>query len=66
MRELPGEIFVDICAVNGEWYGLDEDEKTDAVSDYLADEYEYCIDGYNWEVVGIKIRIYNIIWDTTD
>ena len=64
---LPTELTVDGYDINGDWEELDEDEKLDAISDYLSDEYEYCHDGFEYEEdENHNVQISNIKWDTTE
>lgn len=63
---LPTELTVDGYDISGDWEELDEDEKLDAISDYLSDEYEYCHDGFEYkEDDCCNVHISNIKWDTT-
>lgn len=43
----------------------DTDYVEEVIDDYLGDEYGYCVEGYQWEVDGDKIKITNIEWDLT-
>ena len=64
---LPTELTVDGYDISGDWEELDEDEKLDAISDYLSNEYEYCHDGFEYEEdENCNVQISNIKWDTTD
>jgi hypothetical protein len=64
---LPAELFVDRNDIDEDWEELDEDEKLDAISDYLSDEYEFCHDGFDYEESDdSNIHISNIKWDTTE
>ena len=64
---LPTELTIYGYDISGDWEELDEDEKLDAVSDYLSDEYEFCHDGFECDNVNEStIHITNIKWDTTE
>lgn len=65
--ELPTELLVDCYDIDAEWYDLEEQEKSEAISDYLSDEYEYCHKGFEFEEVkDDNIHITDIKWDTTE
>ena len=54
------EMKIDSCLA-------DEIEDTDyveeCINDYLSDEYGWCVNTYEYEIVGNKIKITNIDWD---
>ena len=56
------EMDIDSCLA-------DEIEDTDyveeVINDYLSDEYGWCVNSYNWEIVKDKIKITDIDWDLT-
>ena len=65
--DLPNEFMVDCYTVDYDWEELDDDEKSDAISDYLTDEYEYCHNGFRFEQTDIRtIHVYDIQWDTEE
>ena len=43
----------------------DTDYVEEEINDYLSDEYGWCVNSYNWEVDGDKIKITDIDWDLT-
>ena len=64
---LPTELSVDCYDIDDDWDELNEYEKSDAISDYLSDEYEYCHKGFEFEETeGGDVNINNIKWDTTE
>ena len=65
--DLPNELFVGCYNIDDDWDELDEDDKSDLISDYLSDEYEYCHKGFSFEETeNGDVHIYNIDWDTTE
>ena len=65
--ELPTSVLVNCYDIDADWYDLDEDEKGEAIGDYLSNEYEYCHDGFEFEEVeNDDVHITDIKWDTTD
>ena len=65
--ELPTSLLVDCYDIDDDWDEFDEDEKGDAVSDYLSNEYEYCHDGFDYEELeNGDVHITDIKWDTTE
>lgn len=65
--DLPNELFVGCYNIDDDWDELDEDEKSDFISGYLTDEYEYCHRGFSFEETeNGDVHIYNIDWDTTE
>lgn len=65
--DLPKEITVTLDDLSLE-YIHDEEEVTDAISDYLSDTYGFCHSSFEWEHGDDvdTINIYNIDWDTSD
>lgn len=64
--ELPTTLTVDVSMfVDGD-IDLESTYLDDAISDWLSDEYGFCHFGFDYEVEGDKIRVYNIAWDTSD
>ena len=48
-----------------------EEELDEMISEYLSDEYGYCHNGFNYEIINehdeeFEIRIFNIKWDATE
>ena len=65
--DLPEELIVGCYNIDDNWDELDEGEKSDMITDYLSDEYEYCHRGFNFEEnESGDVHIYNIEWDTTN
>ena len=65
--DLPNEFMVDPYNIDSDWDDLEEQEKEEAISDYLSDEYEYCHNGFRYEEAENGcILIYDIQWDTED
>lgn len=61
---LPTELTVDGYDISRYWEELEKDEKLDAISDYLSEEYEYCHDGFEYEEDDdFNVHISNIKWD---
>ena len=65
--DLPTELIVDCYEIDDDWDEFDEDEKGDAVSEYLSNEYEYCHDGFDYkELENGNVYIVDIRWDTEE
>ena len=65
--DLPNEFMVDPYNIDSDWDDLEEQEKEEAISDYLSDEYEYCHNGFRFEEAeNGNIHIYDIKWDTEE
>lgn len=67
---LPKEIEVIIRKEELESDDIAE-ELEEMISEYLSDEYGYCHNGFNYEIINehdeeFEIRIFNIKWDTTE
>ena len=43
-----------------------DDDFDEYISDYLSDEYGFCVNSFNYEFDMRKIYISNINWDTED
>lgn len=70
---LPEELFIDSCDICKYWEELDDEEKSDMISDYLTEGYEYCHDGFVYEEGKFfndnqyfDVYVSNIKWDTTE
>ncbi len=65
--DLPSEFVVGCYNVDDNWDELDDDEKSDAISDYLSDEYGYCHEGFEFEETDNgDIHVYDIQWNTEE
>lgn len=60
---LPIEVFVNPYDIDSEWDEMDNDEKEEAMSEYLSDTYGFCHYGFSYEDDGEQIHITNIEWD---
>ena len=65
MIKLPKNVEIDINALDFSWCENDED-KDYVVSEYLAEEYGFCVWSFNWEVVDNIVIVSDITWDTED
>ena len=63
MKNLPNELYVKPTDIDEEWDEMDDDEREEAMSDYLSDTYGFCHYGFNYEDDGEQIHITNIEWD---
>lgn len=63
--ELPTTLTVDVSMFVEDDTDLEEVFLSDAISDWLSDEYGFCHFGFDYEIEGDKIRVYNIAWDTS-
>lgn len=66
---LPKEVIIDAHTMDD--LGIDSqetdgDEISEILSDYLSDEYGFCHYGFNFDVEGDHINVYDIKWDTTE
>lgn len=64
--DLPSELTLsiyDFDYVDGE---TNIDELNDSIGDYLSDEYGYCHNGFQFDVEGDKIYVYDIDWDLSE
>lgn len=57
---IDGELLVDDIDDIGEAY-LDE-----VISDWLSDNYGFVHFGFDYDVVGTDVHVFNILWDTSD
>lgn len=57
---IDGELLVDDVDDIGEAY-LDE-----VISDWLSDEYGFIHLGFDYDIVGTDVHVFNILWDTSD
>jgi hypothetical protein len=65
--DLPNEFMVFGFTIADDFYDLDEDGQSEAISNYLSDEYEYCHNGFRFEETkNFLIHIYDIQWDTEE
>ena len=64
--ELPTEIIVLTSRIDNEWDGMDDDERAEAISDYLSDSCGFCHYGFDYEESNGRIYIKNIEWDTEE
>ena len=64
--ELPTQVMEYVTNISEDWYDLDEEERDNAINDYLSNEFEYCTNGFDYEVVGFRVYIKNIKWDKED
>ena len=60
---LPTELYVNPTDIYDDWYEMDEDERGEAVSDYLSCAYEFCHYGFEYEETDGQIHITHIEWD---
>ena len=65
-EELPTQLYVDCQEISGWWNRMSDDDKEEAVSDYLSNEYGFCHNGFKCEETNGVIHITNIEWDTED
>ena len=65
--DLPNEFMVFGFVLADDFYDLDEDGQSEAISNYLSEEYEYCHNGFRFEETqNHLIHIYDIQWDTEE
>ena len=65
--DLPTEFMVFGVTIADDFYDLSEDEQSEAISNYLSDEYGYCHNGFRFEEAqNHLIYIYDIQWDTEE
>ena len=64
--DLPSELTLSIYDFNYVDGETDIDELNDAIGDYLSDEYGYCHKGFQFDVEGEKIYVYDIDWDLSE
>ena len=60
---LPIELFVNHNDIDAEWDEMENDEREEAISEYLSDTYGFCHYGFSYEDDGEQIHITNIEWD---
>lgn len=65
-ENLPTEVCAIPTDIDEEWNEMDEDDKEEAVSDFLSDTYGFCHKGFTYEEINGLIHITNIIWDEED
>lgn len=57
------ELEIDSCLADA----IDDDDYVqETINNYLSDKYGYCVEDYDYEIVGDKIKISLISWDTED
>lgn len=59
---LPTEVEMDIDSCLADVIE-DNEYVEEYINDYLSDEYGYCVNSYEWEVIKDKIKITSIDWD---
>lgn len=64
--DLPKEVELSIYDVGYVAGETDADELDEIISDYLSDNYGYCHNGFQFDVDGDTIYIYDIKWDMTE
>ena len=65
--DLPDELTVGCEEIYSYWEELDEKDKSDMISDYLSNEYDYGHEGFDYEELkNGDIHITNIQWDTEE
>ena len=64
--DLPSELTLSIYDFNYVDGETDIDELNDDIGDYLSDEYGYCHKGFQFDVEGEKIYVYDIDWDLSE
>ena len=60
---LPTEVYANPTDIDEDWDEMSEDEREDAISDYLSDTYGFCHYGFCYEETDEQIHITNIEWD---
>ena len=67
--DLPKEVTMDAQTMNDLGINPSEtegDELDELIGDWLSDEYGFCHYGFEYDVEGDHINIYNIEWDTSE
>ena len=46
-----------------DWDTLSDDSKEETISEYLSDEYGFCVNSFFWDEYGDEISVTEIDWD---
>ncbi len=60
---LPTELYIHPREISELWHEMDDDDKEEAISNYLSDQSGFCHKGFSYEEADGRIHITNIIWD---
>lgn len=60
---LPERVSVTTEIIDEKWDMLDDDEKCEAVSDFLSNRFGFCHYGFLYEEIDGVVYVTNIEWD---
>lgn len=63
---LPDKVIIPLEELDDDLLLEYEDEVTECISEYLSENYCYCIFSYDYEIKDKVVEVTNIEWDTTD
>ena len=65
MPILPKDLILRLTDLNWQ-YCETQDDKEEAICNFLSDSYGFCVCSYQYEIFGNEICITDIVWDTKD